>query len=166
MLIYHPALDAYHCVFRVLALLSECGEMEKDRLHILDFVLCFPSVTAGFKLPRGSVKVKKAIASSDSPYRTPINPKGMFTSLTKTQDAAIACLEAAALLSRDQAEEIDLKRADTHLPSELSERVEALKVLEKPFFQEVLPLLMSLPLRGPDGLKARSGLAEYRYDSI
>ena len=35
MLIYHPALDAHHCVFRVLALLSECDEMEKDRLQIL-----------------------------------------------------------------------------------------------------------------------------------
>ena len=75
MLIYHPALDAYHCVFRVLALLSECKEMEKDRLQILDFVLCFPSVVSAFRLPPGSTAAKKAVATSDSPYRAPINAK-------------------------------------------------------------------------------------------
>lgn len=166
MLIYHPALDAYHCVFRVLALLSECEEMEKDRLQILDFVLCFPSVASAFRLPPGSAAAKKAMATSDSPYRAPINAKSMFTSLTKTQDAAIACLEAAALLLRDQAVDVDVKRADALLPVELQERVAALKELEAPFFKNMLPLLMSLPLRGPDGLKARSGLSEYRYDPL
>lgn len=166
MLIYHPALDAYHCVFRVLALLSECDEMEKDRLQILDFVLCFPSVAAAFRLPPGSATAKKAMATSASPYRAPINPKGIFISLTKTQDAAIACLEAAALLRRNQADDIDVKRADALLPSELKNRVDALKEFEAPFFKNMLPLLMSLPLRGPDGLKARSGLAEYRYDAV
>lgn len=166
MLVYHPALDAYHCVFRVLALLSECEAMEKERLQILDFVLCFPSVVSAFRLPPGLAAAKKAMASSDSPYRAPINPKGMFTSLAKTQDAAISCLEAAALLRRDQAGDVDVKCADAYLPSELKERVDALKVLEAPFFKDMLPLLMSLPLRGPDGLKARSGLAEYRYDTL
>lgn len=166
MLIYHPALDAYHCVFRVLAVLSECDAVEKDRLQILDFVLCFPSVASAFRLPPGSAAAKKAMAMSGSPYRAPINPRGMFMSLTKTQDAAIACLEAAALLRRDQANEVDVKRADALLPSELKERVNALKELEAPFFQDMLPLLLSLPLRGPDGLKARSGLAEYRYDAL
>lgn len=166
MLIYHPALDAYHCVFRVLALLSECGEMEKDRLQILDFVLCFPSVAAAFRLPPGSAAAKKAMATSNSPYRAPINPKGMFTSLTKTQDAAIACLEAAALLRRDQSEHADVKRADALLATELKERVDALKELEAPFFEDMLPLLLSLPLQGPNGLKARSGLSEYRYDAL
>jgi hypothetical protein len=160
MLIYHPALDAYHCVFRVLALLSECDAMEKDRLQILDFVLCFPSVASAFRLPPGSAAAKKAMARSDSPYRAPINPKGMFTSLTKTHDAAIACLR------RDQADDVDVKRAEALLPSELKDRVDALKELEAPFFKEMLPLLLSLPLRGPDGLKARSGLAEYRYDAL
>lgn len=166
MLIYHPALDAYHCVFRVLALLSECDEMEKERLQILDFVLCFPSVASAFRLPPGSAAAKKALTASCSPYRAPINPKGMFTSLTKTHDAAIACLEAAALLRREQADDVDVKRVDALLPSELKERVGLLKEIEAPFFKEMLPLLMSLPLRGPDGLKARSGLAEYRYDAL
>ncbi len=166
MLIYHPALDAYHCVFRVLAMLSEFDKMEKDRLQILDFILCFPSVASAFRLPPGSAATKKAMATRDSPYRAPINPKGMFMSLTKTHDAAITCLEAAALLRRDQADDVDVQRADAPLPSELKDRVDALKELEAPFFKEMLPLLMSLPLRGPDGLKARSGLAEYRYDTI
>jgi len=166
MLIYHPALDAYHCVFRVLALLSECNEIEKDRLQILDFVLCFPSVASAFRLPTGSAAAKKAMTQGDSPYRAPINPKGMFTSLTKTQDAAIACLEAAALLRRDKAVEVDVKRADALIPSELKVRVTTLKEVEAPFFKDMLPLLMSLPLRGPDGLKARSGLTEYRYDAL
>lgn len=166
MLIYHPALDAYHCVFRVLALLSECKEMEKDRLQILDFVLCFPSVASAFRLPPGSTAAKKAVASCDSPYRAPINPKAIFTSLNKTQDAAITCLEAADLLCRDQADDADVKCIDALLPTELKARVDALKVLEAPFFKDMLPLLMSLPLQGPDGLKARSGLAEYRYDAL
>ncbi|MBG6079225.1 ABC-three component system middle component 5 [Rubrivivax gelatinosus] len=166
MLVYHPALDAYHCVFRVLALLSECDKIEKDRLQIIDFVLCFPSVAASFRLPPGSASAKKAMNKSDSPYRAPINPKGMFMSLTKTQDAAIACLEAAALLCCDRVDDVDLRRAKALLPSELNERVGALKEFEAPFFKEMLPLLMSLPLRGPDGLKARSGLSEYRYDAI
>jgi len=43
MLIYHPAFDAYHCVYRMTMLTQKVKELEYSKLRILDFYLCFPA---------------------------------------------------------------------------------------------------------------------------
>lgn len=44
-MIYSPAFDLYHCIYRMLQILGRFTEgdiMETDRLRIYDFYLLFP----------------------------------------------------------------------------------------------------------------------------
>lgn len=44
MLIYHPAYDAYHCVFRMLLIAERVSGIEVEKARILDFYLVFPGM--------------------------------------------------------------------------------------------------------------------------
>ena len=46
MLVYHPAFDMHHCVFRMVRLLNRLpvGSCQVERMRILDFYLLFPSL--------------------------------------------------------------------------------------------------------------------------
>ena len=166
MLVYHPAFDAYHCVFRSLAILENCEPVEIDKLRILDFVLCFPSVVATFRLPQSAMAVRKPAKSSDNVYRRPLNPRATFGVLSASQDGALACLAAAGFISAESLRDRIAVRTAVSLPEALVNQRTKLKERESLFFQRILPALLSIPLLGHDGLKARSGLLEHRYDTV
>jgi hypothetical protein len=166
MLVYHPAYDAYHCLFRLLTILEERPRMEMDRLRILDFVLCFPTVVATFKLPQRSAGLRKPAKLADNAYRTPMSPKATFLTLTASQDGAISCLAAANFVAPNSLPQNSIERTLAPLPQELRLQANVLRAREALFFEQILPALFDLPLLGPDGLKARSGLIEYRYDTL
>lgn len=161
MLIYHPAFDAYHCLFRTLAILEVCRSSEPDRLRILDFCLSFPNVVSEFRLPPGRVHVKRAAMSTASPYRDPISSRAVFANLTSIQLAAFSCLTATGLVTRDAGVIIRTEKA---MPKAIKDGCVDIQLREKVFFDSLLSQLTELPLLGPDGLKARSGLLEFRYD--
>jgi hypothetical protein len=166
MLVYHPAFDAYHCLFRLLSILEMRKRMEVDRLRILDFLLCFPAVVATFKLPQSSAGLRKPAKLADSAYRTPLNPRATFSTLIASQDGALSCLAAASFVVPEQLRNGAVERTDAPLPNDLLLRVAELRARETLFFQQILPALFDIPLLGPDGLKARSGLIEHRYDTL
>lgn len=163
MLVYHPAFDSYHCLFRSIAILEVCQESETERLRILDFCLSFPTVVAQFRLPPGRAAVKKAALSVASPYRDPISARAVFANLATIQVAAFACLTATGLTTTNSGV---ICRTQSILPEVIKRRCLEIKTKEKVFFDTLLSQLIALPLLGPDGLKARSGLMEYRYDPI
>ncbi len=166
MLVYHPAYDAYHCLFRLLTILEERPQMEVDRLRILDFVLCFPAVLATFKLPQRSAGLRKPARLADNAYRTPLSPKATFTTLIASQDGALSCLAAASFVVPNRLRENAVERTSAPLPQELQLQAREFREREALFFQHILPALSDIPLLGPDGLKARSGLIEHRYDTL
>ncbi len=166
MLVYHPAFDAYHCVFRLLAILEDWPSLENDRLRILDFVLCFPAVVAEFKLPPKAVGIKRVAKLAGNAYRTPLNPKATFGMLSVSQDGALSCLAAASLIAPNNLRDGAAARTVLPMPDGLKLQCATLKERERLFFQQMLPLLLDIPLFGPDGLKARSGLIEHRYDTV
>lgn len=163
MLVYHPAFDSYHCLFRSIAILEACGKCEVERLRILDFCLLFPTTVANFRLPPGRSAVKKAALSESNPYRNPISARAMFANLTAIQMAAFSCLTATGLATLDGGV---LARTQTAIPEAISERRLSMQAEEHTFFNTLLPQLSALPLLGPDGLKARSDLMEFRYDPV
>ena len=166
MLVYHPAFDAYHCVFRLLAVLEGHRPLEVDRLRILDFVLCFPAVVADFKLPQKAVGIKKAAKLADSAYRTPLNSKATFGMLSATQDGALACLAAAGFITTSNLRDGLAERTALSLPEQLVLQCAKFRQRKQVFFEQLLPALLDIPLFGHDGLKARSGLLEHRYDTV
>ena len=161
MLVYHPAFDSYHCLFRSISILEVCGKCEVERLRILDFCLAFPTTVAKFRLPPGRSAVKKAAMSESNPYRDPISARVMFANLTAIQMAAFSCLTATGLATLEAGV---LTRTQTALPEAIRERCLRMQVQEHTFFNTLLLQLNALPLFGPDGLKARSELMEFRYD--
>lgn len=161
MLVYHPAFDSYHCLFRSISILEVCRKCEVERLRILDFCLAFPTTVAKFRLPPGRSAVKKAALTESNPYRDPISARAMFANLTTIQMAAFSCLTATGLATLESGV---LTRTQTVLPEAIRERSLSMQAQERTFFNTLLLQLNALPLFGPDGLKARSELMEFRYD--
>jgi len=166
MLVYHPAFDAYHCVFRMLGILEGRGPIENERLRILDFVLCFPAVVANFRLPQRSMAIRKPAKLADNVYRTPLNARATFDMLSASQDGALACLASASFIVPDTLRDGVALRGPSSLPVGLLQQCVRLWEREQFFFQSILPALLDIPLLGQDGLKARSGLLEHRYDTV
>lgn len=161
MLVYHPAFDSYHCLFRSISILEACGKCEVERLRILDFCLAFPTTVSKFRLPLGRSAVKKAALGASNPYRDPISARAMFANLSAIQMAAFSCLTATGLATLEAGV---LTRTQAALPSVIKERCLRMQAQENTFFSILLSQLNDLPLFGPDGLKARSELMEFRYD--
>lgn len=165
MLVYHPAFDSYHCLFRSIAILEVCKTSEPDRLRILDLCLSFPSLVSDFRLPQGKglSALRKAARQTASPYRDPINANIVFANLAVIQTATFKFLNATGLTSSN-AEFIS--RTDLRLPENMKKRCSDIQEKESVFFDKLLSQLIELPLLGANGLKARSGLMEYQYDTI
>lgn len=166
MLVYNPIFDAYHCVFRMLAILELSKSMELDRLRILDFALCFPSIVTKFKLPRGFAEVRVAAKTFENPYRDATGANRLFLSLQPTQGGALGCLAAAGFIVQSELSVGRVTRTAISIPREIEERRLGLMEREPSFFTVIAGKLMEIPLLGPDGLKDRSGLMEYRYDPV
>ncbi|WP_343635511.1 ABC-three component system middle component 5 [Roseateles sp.] len=166
MLVYNPVFDAYHCIFRILSILELSKTVEVDRMRILDFALCFPSVVAKFKLPKGFSEVRAAAKTYESPYREAIGANRLFLSLKPTQDGALGCLAGAGFITQSELSAGRVTRTALSLPFDIEVRCRSLRASEAPFFNTIATKLMEIPLLGEDGLKHRSGLMEYRYDPI
>jgi hypothetical protein len=122
MLIYHPAFDAYGCMFRILAITDVVASVEVDALRLLDFVLCFPTVLSDFRLPASDQNLKRAVKDLDNPYRSVINKRGAYSGLKEIQEGAIHCLAAAGFLARDELEGGRVVRTSASLPLELEKK--------------------------------------------
>jgi hypothetical protein len=166
MLVYNPVFDAYHCVFRMLAILELSESIELDRLRILDFVLCFPSTVTTFKLAKDLGKVKAAAKALENPYREAMAADRVFLSLRPTQDGALGCLAAAGFVARSALSIGRVTRTAVSIPREIETRLVDLMKRESFYFNAIALSLINMPLLGPGGLKDRSGLMEYRYDSV
>lgn len=165
MLIYHPAFDAYHCAFRMLAITSEHRVVELAKLRILDFFLCFPAEVANVQLPLDHGDVKKLAREARNPYRGPISASRTFRDLEPIQSAAARLLALTGVFSVSELEQGRVVRTGQDLPDDLR-RISASEVaFSTPLDRYVLSRMADIPLGGVGGLKQRTGLMEYRYDT-
>lgn len=164
MLIYHPAYDAYHCLFRMLAILEKAGRVEVDKLKILDFYILFPSMLSKVKMPREFFGIKKIASAICNQYHDPINPKVAFKDMRYIQDAAIKCMLASGYIIADELDSGYVKRSEKALPAKIALKVKGFLDENEPFSSFITSELATLSLLGSEGLKARTQLMEYRYD--
>lgn len=164
MLIYHPAYDAYHCVFRMLLVTDSVPKLEIEKARLLDYFILFPSVVNSIRLPPSMSRIKRDAATFKNKYRDPINPKGTFRDIQPIQNAAIKCLAGSNLIDREAYESGLLIRSTVELPESLIADMRGYRSAREPVSTHILKDISSLPLLGSDGLKSRSGLMEYRYD--
>lgn len=165
MLIYQPAFDAYHCAFRMLAILEETNALEVDRACILDFYLAFPSALASIRWPRTEKDARKISESLKNPYRDPINPAATFKRMRHLQGAAIRCLAASKYIQLSDLELGLAHRTQREVAAPLLKSIDKFRLDCNQVITDIFPILLSMPLLGKDGLKDRTKLMDFRYDA-
>lgn len=166
-LVYHPAYDPYGAILRSIRLLIGKEWTEKSRLRILDFLLLFPEFVEDFQLTASlrSTFRKSAIARRFA-YEARPPAVRLFELMEPAFEAATQTLLAKGIVVQ-RSENESVWRLDTGATPN------ALLSLAKKRNEEEVSLLNFLndfnrefELNGPKGLKARSGLMEYKYDAV
>jgi hypothetical protein len=164
MLIYHPAYDAYHCVFRTLLITSTIRIIEVPKLRILDFYFCFPAELNKVRLPKGHGEGKRIARLAQNIYHGPISTHHVFRDMEHIQNSAFRTLAASSLIDTGEFESGLVRRRDLPIPQELDDRIKREMEENLGLINYITEKLNELPLLGENGLKHRTGLMEHRYD--
>lgn len=168
MLIYSHAFDLSHCIFRMLFILNilddqQCLEIEKAR--IIDFYLAYPGIISEFKFPVELIKYKNNFSEINKKYRDPINSRATFEKMSILQKKALSTLVSMGYIDVSIYKKGKIKRTLKKIPLDLLEKLNSFSFYgnnAQP--KQILLILMSIHLKGQDGLKYRSNLMEYRYE--
>lgn len=165
MLIYNPIFDLYHCVFRQMQILSNVkDEISFEKLRILDFYLAFPTEILRMRLPKEASKYRKYFRQLENPYEIIIDHKRLFSKMEPYQISANKFLLASGLIEKGKLGENFVKRTNQSFPSELATQIELRNKENELLLNIITQFLMKTELNGPDGLKARTNIMEYKYD--
>jgi hypothetical protein len=166
MLVYHAALDINHARFRLLYILELNPEHQLmfDLLRILDFYFLFPHLLGGVPLARNMTRQKRAFAERSSKHNRVPSPKLLIRQMQGIHETAIRALMADGLVLPEPFELQIVQRSKTPIPSALEEVFASQPEDERALASFLATELATMPLNGPTGLKARTGLLEHRYD--
>jgi|TARA_R100000501_G_scaffold14813_2_gene26865 hypothetical protein len=170
-LTYNEAFDAYHAVFRFLRLHLACdigAKLPFDTLRILDFYLLFPFRLQAMKFfarDTGWRKVSKAYEDC-APYGAMPEDSTIFARMEPFQRAAAASLVHSGHLAAKAWDNNEVLFTPAMLPPTVAERCSLLNANMTDIIDILCQIRARYPLGGRDGLKDRTGLLEYRYDSV
>lgn len=168
MLMYHPAQDANHCVFRALLLLEHTVHeyIDLERYRLLDFYILFPHLLKKINpLPNQLRSYKKILSEIPDSFETMQNTKRVMHELEPLQTAAIHNLLAKQLIDIDSFKAKKLKRTSEEIPHPINLTIRSFELAQKEWFRMVANELPLINFNGDKGLKKRTGLMEFRYDT-
>lgn len=168
MLLYHPATDFYHCWMRFAAILtdSEPESVEWDRLRILDYMLCFPHELEQVPLPKDvSAPLKNILRRLPHGYEETNSVRNAFQPMTRIHGQVALDMASRGVVQRNRFREGIVVPTPGHTGvGLLKDAARHWGTRNDEWYGLALTTLMKLPLSGPDGLKDRTRLLEYRYD--
>ncbi|MEY2502512.1 MAG: hypothetical protein QOI07_2846 [Verrucomicrobiota bacterium] len=166
MLIYNPAFDSYHGIFRVLRLLTalEPSAYEIDRMRILDFYLLFPGTLQHVTFPRGAMKYRRMIPDQQNRYERIEDGRRLFSRLEPFQTSAFRYLAARDIIEPHLFAENRIQRGTTELPTALATTLAQANATDSALMDLLTGPFSNLDLYGASGLRGRSHLFEHRYD--
>ncbi|MEZ8493475.1 ABC-three component system middle component 5 [Vibrio splendidus] len=167
MLIYHPAQDINHCVYRLLSIMENTihREIKIDTYRLIDFYTLFPYLVSLIKpLPKPLNKHRSKFSNVPEPFEALKNTRRILFELENLQTVAIQNLLAKNILDKDFFEKGLIKRTELSLPFLLEEEITSSTLSQEGWFRALIDDLPNVKFDGKTGLKARSGLMEYRYD--
>lgn len=167
MLIYHQKDDTYHCIYRLMSILTVLGKdgIEIPKLKIIDFYVLFPNLISEVQFPRipGATKIKNMAASLKRNYEKLPDSSRLFSELSLYQNQAINIILAKKIIEADGA----MVKPGTYFNHDsVSKVVKEGSVLNNQFLVSAIKTLNQVDLYGQSGLKARTQLMEARYDAI
>ena len=160
MLMYHPAFDVNHCLYRILGILSNTKEFEISwsLLRILDFYYLFPSELKKIKpWPREISEYKKIAAEIPEPFEDISNSKRIFHDLEHFQKTAILELIAKGIISKDLFAMGKVRLDDFLSPNQYLSKISGDTFFSTPAFKIITKALPVLELNGSSGLKSALG---------
>jgi hypothetical protein len=163
MLVYHPAFDVYHGVFRALLLLENTPQksMPVDTLRIVDLYFVFPYLLADLEFPKGAGGRGRKLAGTRSRFNTLPSPRVFLTQVKGLHSLVTAALAGQELISASALREGTISRSDKDLPAGLLTQA---TTDDKELAAYLGGEIATIPLLGKRGLKDRSNLMEFRYD--
>lgn len=166
MLIYHPAYDAFHCLFRLMTIIDVRREIEVAKLRIIDFYFLFPAELRHVSLPKGKAGIKAVAKGLVNRYHGPVSPIQTFRELEHIQLAAMGALAAADLIDKHLLPEGVIRRTDKEIGPDVRKMMDQMLDSLPEGAAYAINELAEFPLKGDGGLKHRTGLMEYRYDNV
>lgn len=170
-LTYNEAFDPYHAVFRFLRLHLACdisAGLPFDTLRILDFYLLFPFRLQAMRLfsnDTGWRRISKSY-EEQAPYGAMPDDSTIFSRIEPFQRAAANSLVHSGHLVIDAWDMNEVQFTTEKLPAAVMMRCSELNNRMEDVVGILCQIKARYPLGGRDGLKDRTGLLEYRYDSV
>lgn len=170
-LVYQPAFDPYNTAFRLLqtraAVWAE-RSVEFDLVRIADFFLLFPFFIEDVRLRPAHKKYKKLATAKSvvQPYARLPEAGSLLSSMKPFQLAAAKMLVDAELADADAWKSGKLLATKIELPIDLSEPVNSKNSAQDTLLEFLRVLTTDYPFLGENGVKHRTGLMEYRYDTV
>lgn len=166
---FQPGFDVYHTEFRILRILSFVGRQKiyVDQIRILDFYLLYFFRMTAVKLARGHRSIRTLAKSLSVPrYEVQPDDKVLFLRMSSIQGVALQSLAWNGYLQIDDLRSGLVLRSDKELPVALSGRIAEVNLRDEKIMKALQAILTDYPFKGVGGLKERTGLLEYRYDSV
>jgi hypothetical protein len=165
MILYHPFDDVYHCLCRILLLISQLPSEEHDlkKIQILDFYFLFPGLIKKIRWPKELNVHRQYIMGISNHYSEITNQKSIIIHLEHQVNDVIRYMAAYDLIDVDKIKNnLILKKNKEKYKLILEQIVN----YDSGLLDFIVKVLARIPLNGKDGLKSRTGLFEYRYDDV
>ena len=172
MLIYNQAFDMYHTVYRMVNILSyfDRGDyVEIDRLRIWDYYFLFPEKVYSIKLKNDEKDIKDLIhllvKKKGNPYNRLLDDRKMFEKIRPYQMNALKCLASYGLINSDFSSTNRVMKTSENLLIERGAKFIDMKEIERNVMKLMTSHFYLMPMYGPNGLKQKTGLLEFKYDA-
>lgn len=167
---FQPAFDVLHTEFRFLRLrrlMTADVPWHYDQLRIADFYLLFFFRLEKVRLSpkhRGLRNLARELARQR--YENQPDDHLLFNRMEQIQQAAVETLVSLGFFESTIFANEQLIETGLSEPEALSKRIEAENTCDARLMEALQSLVTEYELLGPDGIKARTGLLEFRYDAI
>lgn len=172
MIVYHPAFDLYHSVYRLLQILTHFDKndyVETERLRIWDFYLLFPDKINTIKLKNTEKDIKDLIKDyikqSNNPYELLLDNRKVFEKIKPYQLGALKCLASYGIINKNYIHTNRVTIISKEILSNYSSKFEALSPKESNAISLLTSHFYLMSLYGENGLKERTQLLESKYDA-
>lgn len=172
MIIYNPAFDLYHAIYRMAHILQRLDDgetFEVDKVRIWDFYMLFPSKLYSVSLRQLDDTIvnarKKFIENSKNPYDYSGDNRKLFEWIKPFQMSALNCLVSCGILVKDDYLDGKVSVASRKSLDDFVQKAGAISLKEQNVLSFLSIFSRYMPLTGSNGLKARTRLMESKYDA-